>query len=148
MSSAETPNLQKYIWQYVVSYILCSVIVAAITYIIDIEVPSSMGIITLMVSASYPMQTFVRTEQRVMTKGERSRFAAWATAASLALTAVTVFVMCLYYGVSVSDLIEYAEIPFWLMALVGFIAVVLSWVVVYFGSGFMGNQALKQLKKG
>jgi hypothetical protein len=147
MTTTSSPSLQKYVMQFIASYLLCSVAVFAITSFMNLAVPSGMGIITLMVSAAYPLDTFVKSEQRLMTKGERARFALWATFSSLALSAIVILAASAYYKTRLTNVLGISGIPNWVLGLLAVFAVFISWVVIYFGSNTIGKQALKRFEK-
>jgi hypothetical protein len=147
MTTTSSPSLQKYVLQFIASYLLCSVAVFAVTSFMNLAVPSGMGIVTLMVSAAYPLDTFVKSEQRLMTKGERARFAFWATLSSLALSAIVILAACTYYNIGPAKVIGISGIPNWILGLLAVFGVLVSWVVIYFGSGAIGKQAMKRFEK-
>lgn len=140
-------KMKRYVVQFAGVYILCNILVAAITYVLNFEVPSSMGIITLIASTAPVMQSFVKREQRVPTKSERSNFATFATLASLVLSAVVFLTLFAVYQVNPLDLMSVLGIPFYAVAALLAFAVALSWIVIYFFSGFMAKQTLKQIEK-
>lgn len=147
MTTTSSPSLQKYVLQFIASYLLCAVAAFAITSFMNMTVPSGMGIIALMVSAAYPLDTFVKSEQRLMTKGERARFAFWATLSSLALSAIVILAACAYYNIGPAKFMGISGIPNWVLGLLAVFGVLVSWVVIYFGSGTIGKQAFKRFEK-
>jgi hypothetical protein len=147
MTTTSSLSLQKYVLQFTASYLLCSAAVFVITSFMNLAVPSGMGIVALMVSIAYPLDTFVKSEQRLMTKGERARFAFLATLSSLVLSAIVILAACTYYKIGPTKLIGISGIPDWVLGLLAAFAVLVSWVVIYFGSGTIGKQALKRFEK-
>jgi hypothetical protein len=141
------PNLMKHVIQFCVAYAGCSVLVYAVTTMLNFDAPSSMGIISMMASTTYPIQSFVKDQQRAPTKSERSLFAFFTTLASLALSAVVFLGFMAVYQVGISDVLTgfgVAEVPAWVWGLIALFTVGLSWVVVYFFSGFIAKQAMKR----
>jgi len=67
-------SLQKYVIQFAGVYVLCNITIFAITTLFNFDVPSSMGIVTLIASTAPVMQSFVKREQRVPSSRERDFF--------------------------------------------------------------------------
>ena len=139
--------------QFTMAYALCLAMILAITTVLRFEVPSSMGIISLMAAMSWPVQTYVMKTGQALTNGQRARFALWGTLISIALSlAITGAVMYALSGTAQFDAFlseiksMWAELPALVVAL-PFITLGVSWLVLYFGSGFMGRMAVKQMKK-
>jgi hypothetical protein len=148
MNASSGPvSLQKYILQFAGVYILCSIVIFAITSVLNFEVPSSMGIVTLIASTAPVMQSFVKRENRMPLKSERVNFASLATAVSLLLSVIFVAALCAVYQLNPLDVLQALEIPLWAIAAMLLFAAGLSWVVIYFFSGFMAKQTMKQIEK-
>lgn len=138
---------QRYLLQFTAYYVLCIAAVVAITSFLKFDVPSSMGIITLIAATAPVIQGFVRRENRVPSKSERMKFATLATAITLILTALFIAVSLAFYQVNPFDLMQAMAIPAWVIVAGALFAAVLSWVVIYFFTGFMARQTLKQIEK-
>jgi hypothetical protein len=147
LTNENTLAANRYLFQFIGAYVLCSAIIFAITTLLNFDVPSSMGIITLIASTAPVVQSFVKREQRLPSKGERARFALLATTASLALSALAVLAMLSVYSVGPMEALQTLGIPLWGAALLAVIAILVSWLVLYFFTGFMSKQALKQIEK-
>jgi TRAP-type C4-dicarboxylate transport system permease small subunit len=93
------------------------------------------------------MQSFVKREQRVPTKAERRNFATLSTLVSLLLSAVLILGSLALYQVGPLEAIAALQIPAWVIALIILISGLLSWLVIYFFSGFMARQTMKQIEK-
>jgi hypothetical protein len=139
--------------QFTMAYVFCLLAIIGVTTLLKFEVPSAMGIISLMAAASAPAQSFVMKHQRVPTKSERNSFAIGATlisiVLSLALTAVALYATAGMEGFDwVRSEIEkvWNELP-WLVALLPLLTLLISWLTVYFGSGFIARQGLKAVKR-
>ncbi len=140
-------SLQKYVMQFAGIYVLCNIAIFTITTLLNFDVPSSMGVITLIASTAPVMQSFVKREQRVPSNRERTSFATLATAASLILSAMLAGIMLAVYQINPLALMDVFSIPVWAVLAMVLFAIVLTWVVIYFFSGFMAKQTLKQIEK-
>ncbi len=140
-------SLQKYVIQFAGLYVLCNIAIFAITTLFNFDAPSSMGIVTLIASTAPVMQSFVKREQRVPSSRERVLFASMATAASLILSAVLAGIMLAVYQLNPLVVMDVFSIPAWAILATVVFAIVLTWVVIYFFSGFMAKQTLKQIEK-
>lgn len=138
---------QRYLLQFTAYYVLCIVAVVAITSLLKFDVPSSMGIITLIAATAPVIQGFVKRENRVPSKSERMKFATLATVITLILTALFIALWLAIYKANPFDLMQAMAIPAWVILAGALFAAVLSWVVVYFFTGFMSRQAMKQIEK-
>lgn len=83
--TSSQPYLTKYIIQFSATYVLCILVVALVTSILNFDAPSAMGIIVLIAALSPPVRSFVIDQKRVFANGERARFATGVAFASLAL---------------------------------------------------------------
>ncbi len=132
---------------------LLSLLVIVITELIKFDVPSSMGIITLVAASAPVAQGFVTKNGRVMSKGERVSFATLGTIFSV-LTSLVVYAGFLKFSgveLSVATLNEVfgtTEIPWGILAAILAFALVISWLVLYFTTGWMCKGAMKRLAKG
>jgi hypothetical protein len=140
-------SMKNYMLQFVGIYILCSAAIILIPLFLNFEIPSSMGIVTLIAATAPVMQSFVKREQRVPTKAERRNFATLSTLVSLLLSAVLILGSLALYQVGPLEAIAALQIPAWVIALIILISGLLSWLVIYFFSGFMARQTMKQIEK-
>jgi hypothetical protein len=146
-----TPSLMRYVLMYLGTYALCLVVIMVITAVFDFNVPSSMGIITVMAALSYPLQMFVRNERRVFSRSERLRFASGVGFATTALSVGLALLVLAFVPNVLGDVLAGAKrqgfsAPVVIGGLAAF-SFVLTWVVAYAMSGFMQRQVLKQLEK-
>jgi hypothetical protein len=133
-----------YILIFLGANVLCNVAVLLITTVLNFEIPSSMGIIMLMVSVMPAVESFVKNESRVLSKSERVQFASLGTASYLALSAFFGVIAYMFGAFSLQEILN--EIPFLFLLLLIAIVVVVCWLVIYFGTGFMAKQSLKRLE--
>jgi heme/copper-type cytochrome/quinol oxidase subunit 4 len=144
-------SLAPYFKQFALYYCLTTLVTVAIVSLLQFEMPSSMGIIILMAAASGPFVSFVHATKRAPTKGERARFATGATIIATLLSMIFfvggAYVMggvdLLHYFAGLAQKLWTDEPP--LAAALPFIALFVSWVVIYFTSGFYTKQVLKNL---
>jgi uncharacterized membrane protein len=135
------------------AYVLASAAVLLITSLLHFNPPSAMGIIILVAVTGPVMQAFVSAEGRTMTVRERLIFALGATLIALVLSLLILAAMLVYYGAplsleSLKVMIGINEpINGMLFLLIGAVALIVPFLVIYFVSGFMGRNALKQRLK-
>jgi hypothetical protein len=131
---------------------LLSLLVVVITEILKFDAPSAMGIITLVAASAPVAQGFVTKNGRVMSKGERVSFASLGTIFSI-LTSLALYAGFLKYSgveLSVATLNEVfgtTEIPWGILTAILAFAVVVSWLLLYFTTGWMCRNAMKRLSK-
>jgi hypothetical protein len=161
MNTETTVEMKPYLLQFVGVYALCIVAIYLITTLLNFDAPSSMGMATLIAATAPVMQSFVNKEQRVPTRSERANFATLATVATLVIGVLIVILWSTVFQTNPLELLNATDTigaglgggsilsaGFMVIALAAMaIAAVLSWVVVYFFSGFMANQTLKQIEK-
>jgi hypothetical protein len=135
------------------AYVLATVVVMVITRLLNFDVPSAMGIIILVAITGPVMQAFVAREGRTMTSRERLIFAAGATLIALVLSIVFLASMLFYYGIplslgSIQAMIGInGPINGLVVLAIAAVALIVPMLVIYFTSGFMGRNALKQRAK-
>lgn len=134
-----------------------NVLVAGVEYLLpDLTMPSSMGIVFLMVGAMQAGQTAARSTGRRLTTGEKASFAIASTALSLALGVGLVWGVLAWFGVPFTaenvvlamtgGAVPYAEIMEFL-PWVGLFVVVVSLVLSYFAVGWGARTLLKQQER-
>jgi hypothetical protein len=155
MTNEATPqpiSMMSYALKFTGISTLLSLLVVVITELIKFDVPSSMGIITLVAASAPVAQSFVTKNGRVMSKGERVSFATLGTIFSV-LTSLVVYAGFLKFSgveLSVATLNEVfgtTEIPWGILAAILAFALVVSWLVLYFTTGWMCRGAMKRLSK-
>ncbi|MBK6468149.1 MAG: hypothetical protein IPL38_07215 [Rhodobacter sp.] len=122
----------------------------------DFDLPSSTGMIIIMAASIAAGQSFAKVADRVMTGGEKARFALAATAISLAVTAAFYIGLFAYYRVPFSmdnlammftgDPGLAADLKNWLVIILA-VATVLTWVVSWFFVGMGAKGAIKARDK-
>jgi hypothetical protein len=152
-ASTANVSLTKYLWQFLGAYVVCILLIAAITYFLNFEAPSAIGMVALIASASPAGQTFVRTNNRAMTTGERARFALLATVASMLLSLLMILGALAASGLPLSvagfgEMMGFPEMDSGILSIILGVGIVVSWVVIYFALGFIGRSTLKQMAKG
>jgi hypothetical protein len=131
---------------------LLSLLVAFITELLKFDAPSAIGIITFIAASAPVAQGFVTKNGRVMSKGERVTFAILGSIFSLiALLAFDAGLM-VFSGVELSlatlnEMFGTTEIPWGILAAILAFALVISWLVLYFTTGWMCRGAMKRLQK-
>jgi Kef-type K+ transport system membrane component KefB len=140
-------SLLPYFLQFIGVNIFCAILVALITYFLNFEVPNSMGIITLMASTSFAVQSFVRKQGRVLSRAERLRFAGLAVLANLLFALVYAGAFMWASGINFEQGLQMLGLPLGFLVLFGSIGVAITALVVYFFSGFMGRQVVRQMAK-
>jgi NhaP-type Na+/H+ or K+/H+ antiporter len=146
-TTASELSTKRYLLQFTGAYAVCVVLVILITTVLNFDVPNAMGIITVIAATTTVIQSFVKREGRVPTKTERVRFAVLATVITLIITALLVGLSLLIYQINPFDILRAESVPFWGVALIAALAAAITWVVIYFFSGFMAKQAMKQIEK-
>ena len=131
---------------------LLSLLVIAITEILKFDAPSAMGIVTLIAAVAPVADGFVKKNERAMTKGERVSFAILGSIFSFLASLVLFAGVMKFSGVELSmatlnELFGTTEIPWGILAALLVIALLFSWLVIYFSSGWMCKTALKRLAK-
>lgn len=132
--------------------ILLSLLLIVITEILNFDLPSSMGIITLIAAVAPVAQGFVAKNGRVMTKGERLSFATFGSIFSFLASLVLFIGLMKFFGVEISvatlnQVFGTTEIPWGILAAILAFALVVSWLVIYFSAGWMCKGAMKRLEK-
>jgi hypothetical protein len=151
-SNAPPVALMPYVLQLLGVFLLGSIIVTAFSLLTGIEIPNAMGIILMMAALSPVASSFTKKTERVMTTGERAKFAVLGTIATLLLSLVLLFVMLAISGVpmSVNGLSQAFGVgsDFLLFALIVLaVSLIVSWLVIYFGMGAACRMMMKQLEK-
>jgi hypothetical protein len=146
-------SLKRYIFQFCGAYIVCLLLVIGITTILQFDIPSSMGILTLMAALAMPISSFVKDTHRAFTKSERVRFATGVGASVIAMNFALIALMKIAsFGPTMLDQLaadagqDGVSLPL-LFGGIAIFAFVLSWIIAYFFSGFMSRQQVKQLTK-
>ena len=143
--------LLPYVLKFAALYALASIVVIVITTMLNFEIPSAMGIITLIATVAPIAQMFVTAEKRPMTNRERVRFATGDTVAVVLVTAALVTALSLAFGglAALQELIATAkrEATPLIVAIVAGVTIALTWPLTYFCVGFQGRQTFKQLTK-
>jgi hypothetical protein len=144
----DTPATPVNMMPYIRQFILVQLLLIAILFLVQIfilDLPSSMGIITVMAAAAPPLQKFATVHRRELLKQERFSFtnmgAFLSGCLSMGLTGLAVI---LGGGPASFGL---GDMPAWGWALIALAAFGLSWIVLYFASGFMVRSAVKRLAK-
>lgn len=131
---------------------LLSLLVIIITELLKFDVPSSMGIITLIAAVAPVAQSFVTKNGRVMSKGERVSFATLGSIFSLITSLVLFAGFAKFSGIELSmatlnEVFGTTEIPWGILSAILAFALVVSWLVLYFSTGWMCKGAMKRLAK-
>jgi hypothetical protein len=149
-ASGNTVSLNHYLPHFAGAYVLASVAMGLFVLLTGFKLGSGGSFAVVMASAVLPAQLFVRAAGRVPAKGERAQFALFATLASLAISAALYAVIVGWLAgfgqviPAISELLRSLDLsPLVLLMILLFVAC-LNWVIVYFFTGMMARQALKQ----
>jgi hypothetical protein len=143
-----TPPAPVALTPYVKSFILAFLFVLFVLIIIQffvMELPSAMGIISLMAAGSIPIQKFATDHRREMLRRERVTFATQCAIISTVMS-VGLFVLSIFLGGGLQD-VGLGGAPWWVAPLLIIISFVISWLILYFEAGFMVKFTLKNLAK-
>ena len=146
---------------FTLGLICAQVGVMAVSYVFpDLKMPSSTGLLIVMISAMVAGQSFAKRTGRVMTGSERWRFSLGAVAIALAVGAALLAGIMVYYGLPVSldtlafliagDFQTAARMKDWLLALFAggaVISLLTAWIFVNMGAKTMVKALEKQAAK-
>jgi hypothetical protein len=147
--------MTKAVMAFAALLIFGQILYGVLTYFVDVQ-SSAIGIILMMGAAMGAGQIFANSEKRIMQKGERARFAVFATITGVLIGIVGLYAVFAWYKVPFSLdtlLMSFGTAPGELSQMRGFlwigaaVATVASLLVTYFASGFGAKAALKQLEK-
>jgi hypothetical protein len=151
-ATPQPASMMSYALKFTGISILLSLLIVVITELLKFDVPSSMGIITLVAASAPVAQGFVTKNGRVMSKGERVSFATLGTIFSI-LASLVLYTGFLKFsgveltGATLNEAFGTTEIPWGILAAILAFALVVSWVVLYFSTGWMCRSAMKRLEK-
>ena len=156
MTIGTTPqpiSMMSYALKFTGISTLLSLLVIVVTELLKFDAPSSMGIVTLIAAVAPVAHGFVTKNGRVMSKGERVSFATLGTIFSVLASLVLYAGFLKFSGVELSvatfnDVFGTTEIPWGILAAILAFALVVSWLVLYFSTGWMCRGAMKRLAKG
>jgi hypothetical protein len=151
-ATPQPASMMSYALKFTGISILLSLLIVVITELLKFDVPSSMGIITLVAASAPVAQGFVTKNGRVMSKGERVSFATLGTIFSILASLVLYAGFLKFSGVeltaaTLNEAFGTTEIPWGILAAILAFALVVSWVVLYFSTGWMCRSAMKRLEK-
>jgi hypothetical protein len=133
--------------------VLLSILLLVIVMFTKIELPSAMGMVTLIAATAPVTQGFVTKNGRVMSKGERVSFASFGSIFSLLASLILTAAVLSFSGIELSfemlnAVLGTTETPW--VVLVGILAagLVIGWLVLYFSTGWMCRGAMKRLGQG
>ncbi|MBA8879901.1 ABZJ_00895 family protein [Phyllobacterium myrsinacearum] len=151
-SSPVQTSLTPTLIRFILAFILCVIVVQVAIVLLNLKMPSAMGIITLVAALAPAFDLFARTTGRVMTSGEKVRFSLSVAIITLVINIATllVFTYLAMGSISLANITSYLGLgqidPFFVTLLVG-LGLVIAFVITYFSAGFMGRGALKRLAK-
>jgi hypothetical protein len=144
----DTPATPVNMMPYVRQFILIQLLLIAILFLVQIfilDLPSAMGIITVIAAAATPLQKFAKDHRRELLKQERFSFTNKGAFLSACLSMVLTGLAVILSGGAAS--VGLGDMPAWGWAIIALAAFALCWVVLYFASGFMVRSAVKKLAK-
>jgi hypothetical protein len=132
--------------------VLLSILLIVITMLTKIELPSAIGMITLIAATAPVAQGFVTKNSRIMSKGERVSFATLGSIFSLLASLILSAAFLSFSGVELSlemlnAVLGSLETPWRMLAAIFAAALAISWLVLYFCTGWMCKSAMKRLEK-
>ena len=144
-------SMMPYALKFVGWYTLFTILVMVINTFLNFQ-SSSMGIVGLVVSCMPACQSFVKNTARAMSKGERVSFAVLGTVLALVVQVVLLVALLAISGVDISpsgisEMLNALDMPMSILIAVIAFAIVLSWVIIYFASGWMCKTEMKRLTK-
>ncbi len=157
MTTTGTPSTGKMLAIFLGTLLFGQAVLYAVGYFFpDIEMPSSIGIVFLLVAAMAAGQVFAKDAGRRMTGGEKLRFSVLATVAALVLTTAVLWGLFRYHGVpftlenivmaATGDAAPASEIATFLPIVLG-VSVVVSVLFCFLGLGMGTRNHLKQMEK-
>jgi hypothetical protein len=123
------------------------ILAQAAAIIFNFALPSATGIIIMMAALPAAMQSFVKSVGRIPSKGERIRFASLGSIGVLAVSAISILGLMLYYRLNLEQLLGIGPITPMMTAIVLGISLFVSWLLIYFGSSIFAKQQAKLLAK-
>jgi hypothetical protein len=144
MTTTPPISMTPYVKQFALVLLFCTVILVLVQMFL-VELPSAMGIITIMAAGGVPIQKFAADHQREMQKSERVSFATLGSVLAIVLSAAF-FLLAIFLTGGLAGL-GLGDMPLWFLPLMFVISFVISWLVLYFETGFMVKMALKNLAK-
>lgn len=136
----------KYLAQYIGFALLVLVVMMLLSLLVRIAVPETIGYALIIFVVLLVGQSIARNERRELTRGERARFATWA---SLLMTILSAFISAAVLFFMGFPLASIAMLPHsHPLVLVSFATtLVLTWLMTYFALGVFIRQVLKLLAK-
>jgi hypothetical protein len=154
--NATSASLGKPLLTFCGILIAGQIMVGLVASFVDLGSNSGPGIAVAMAAAVGAGGVFGNSAKRAMTSGEKVRFAALATVASLLIAAIGVVALFAVYRVPMTlenillmlgggadDAAEFQSI----MPIIGAVVVLLTMLITYFGVGFGAKSALRQAEK-
>jgi hypothetical protein len=151
-ATSQPVSMLPYALKFTGISILLSLFVVLVTELVSFDVPSSMGIVILVVVASVVVQGFVAKNSRVMSTSERLSFSTLGTIFSFLSSLIFYAGFMKFAGVEISaatlsQVLGTSEIPWTILAAVLAFAFVITWLTLYFSTGWMCRSAMKRLGK-
>jgi hypothetical protein len=146
-AAAGSASLTRPLILFLAINLLVIILAQAAAIMFNFTLPSATGIIILMAALPAAMQSFVKSEGRVPSKGERVRFASLGAIGVLAVSAIPIIGLMLYYGLSLEEFLGLGPITPMMTTIVLGISLLVSWVLIYFGSSIFAKQQAKLLAK-
>ena len=136
----------KYLAQYIGFALLVMVVTAALMLFLRIAVPETFGYAMIILVVLLVGQSIARNERRELTRGERARFATWASLLMTILSALISAAVLFSMGFPLASI---AMLPHsYPLVFVSFATTfVLTWLMTYFAFGVFIRQMLKLLAK-
>lgn len=141
----------KYLLQFLGITLAIWIVLGLVVAFTSITLPNSMGVLAVMAALAPVAQSMARNEGRVLTRGERAKFALLGSLSITVLAAASWFADFALRGLrlpagSQGPQLAAGEITPLVIALAAPIALVVGWLVIYFGLGFMVRGWVKKLE--
>lgn len=122
-----------------------SILLIIVTFALNFDMPSSMGILTIIGAVAATAGFFARRERREPTKGERLSVATISSLVNTVLSlAVAYFILSMS---SAGDASEFSTMPVWFWPLIGLVTFAIPWLLTYFLLPVMVRSQLRALAK-
>lgn len=157
-SDTATPTgMLKYALVFGLVLLCCQVAVVVVTSMLQVDAPSSMGIIVIMASLAFVAQKFVMDHKRPLLSSERLRLATLGAVVTVAVAAAFQALAAALLNIAgeqdalrevIRELTIGSTSPAFAFALLAALTFVLAWIVIFASVGFMTRGALKRLDRG
>ncbi len=153
MNDNQTPvSIGPYLLQFTGIYFAVNIAVMAFIYFTDINPPSVTGMLSVLVAAMTSGQSFASKHLRLMSRGERGKFALLAALVAVIGSFVLILGLFAILGVPLNyagmmEAFGMPDMPSWAWILISLFAFIVSAIVAYFSVNITAKGYLKKLSK-